>query len=78
MTKTVLITGSSTGLGNTAAKKFANEGWNVVATMRKPDRRLAEENPDRIFVTELDVTKPATIEAAIAAGIARFGRIDAS
>lgn len=77
MTKTVLITGSSTGLGNTAAKKFANEGWNVVATMRKPDRRLAEENPDRIFVTELDVTKPATIEAAIAAGIARFGRIDA-
>ncbi|MED4954469.1 SDR family oxidoreductase [Paenibacillus macerans] len=77
MTKTVLITGSSTGLGNTAAKKFANEGWNVVATMRKPDRRLAEENPDRIFVTELDVTKPATIEAAIAAGITRFGRIDA-
>lgn len=77
MTKTVLITGSSTGLGNTAARKFANEGWNVVATMRKPDRRLAEENPDRIFVTELDVTKPATIEAAIAAGIARFGRIDA-
>ncbi|CAM4254589.1 MAG: SDR family oxidoreductase [Paenibacillus macerans] len=77
MTKTVLITGSSTGLGNTAAKKFANEGWNVVATMRKPDRRLAEENPERIFVTELDVTKPATIEAAIAAGIARFGRIDA-
>ncbi|GGG20670.1 SDR family oxidoreductase [Paenibacillus aceti] len=77
MTKTVLITGSSTGLGNTAAKKFANEGWNVVATMRKPDRRLAEENPERIFVTELDVTKPATIEAAIAAGIARFGRIGA-
>lgn len=77
MTKTVLITGSSTGLGNTAAKKFANEGWNVVATMRKPDRRLAEENPERIFVTELDVTKPVTIEAAIAAGIARFGRIDA-
>ncbi|MGZ7442997.1 SDR family oxidoreductase [Paenibacillus sp. TH7-28] len=77
MSKTVLITGSSTGLGNTAAKKFANEGWNVVATMRKPDRRLAEENPERIFVTELDVTEPATIEAAIAAGIARFGRIDA-
>lgn len=77
MAKTMLITGSSTGLGNTAAKKFASEGWNVVATMRKPDRRLEEENPERIFVTELDVTKPATIEAAIAAGIARFGRIDA-
>ncbi|MGG6311847.1 SDR family oxidoreductase [Paenibacillus macerans] len=77
MTKTVLITGSSTGLGNTAVKKFANEGWNVIATMRKPDQRLAEENPERIFVTELDVTKPATIETTIAAGVARFGRIDA-
>ncbi|MHA6533693.1 SDR family oxidoreductase [Paenibacillus sp. BAC0078] len=76
MTKTVLITGSSTGLGNTTAKKFADEGWNVVATMRKPDRSLAEEYPERIFVTGLDVTKPASIEAAIAAGIARFGRID--
>lgn len=77
MTNTVLITGSSTGLGNTAAKKFASEGWNVIATMRKPDPRFAEETPSRIYVTELDVTKPATIEAAIAAGIDRFGRIDA-
>ena len=77
MTKTVLITGCSTGLGNTTARKFASEGWNVVATMRKPDPRLAKENPERIYVTELDVAKPATIEAAIAAGIDRFGRIDA-
>lgn len=77
MPKTVLITGSSTGLGNTTAKKFAKEGWNVIATMRKPDQRLTEENPERIFVTGLDVTKPASIEAAIAAGINRFGRIDA-
>ncbi|NHN29698.1 SDR family oxidoreductase [Paenibacillus agricola] len=73
----MLITGCSTGLGNTTARKFAYEGWNVVATMRKPDQRLAAENPERIFVTELDVTKPASIEAAIAAGIARFGQIDA-
>ncbi|QGQ99344.1 SDR family oxidoreductase [Paenibacillus psychroresistens] len=77
MIKTVLITGCSTGLGNTTARKFAKEGWNVIATMRKPDQRLAAENPERIFVTELDVTKPASIEAAIAAGIARFGKIDA-
>jgi Short-chain alcohol dehydrogenase of unknown specificity len=77
MPKTILITGCSTGLGNTTAKKFANEGWNVVATMRKPDERIAAENPERIFVTKLDVTSPASIEAGIAAGVARFGRIDA-
>ena len=77
MPKTVLITGCSTGLGNITAKKFANEGWNVVATMRKPDESIAAENPERIFVTQLDVTNPDSIEAAIAAGTARFGRIDA-
>ncbi|MFB5676575.1 SDR family oxidoreductase [Paenibacillus terreus] len=76
MIKTVLITGSSTGLGNTTARKFADEGWNVVATMRKPDQSLAAEYPERILVTELDVTNPASIEAAIAAGAARFGGID--
>ncbi|MFB5268833.1 SDR family NAD(P)-dependent oxidoreductase [Paenibacillus enshidis] len=37
---------------------------------------MAAEYPERIFVTELDVTNPASIEAAIAAGAARFGRID--
>ncbi|MRN57262.1 SDR family oxidoreductase [Paenibacillus monticola] len=77
MTKTVLITGCSTGLGYTTAKKFVDGGWNVVATMRKPDERIAEGNPERIYVTALDVTNRASIEAAISAGISRFGQIDA-
>ncbi|MER3424037.1 MAG: short-chain dehydrogenase/reductase, partial [Nitrospiraceae bacterium] len=34
MKQTVLITGTSTGLGRTTAKSFAARGWNVVATMR--------------------------------------------
>lgn len=76
MRRTVLITGCSSGLGNTSAKKFASEGWNVIATMRKPDERLANENPERILVTRLDVTEPSSIQEAIAAGIARFGQID--
>jgi NAD(P)-dependent dehydrogenase (short-subunit alcohol dehydrogenase family) len=76
MRKTVLITGCSSGLGNTSAKKFASEGWNVIATMRKPDERLANEHPERILVTRLDVTEPSSIQEAIAAGIAKFGQID--
>lgn len=76
MSKTVLITGCSSGLGRTAAKKFAAEGWNVVATMRKPDGSLAADHPDRILETALDVTDVASIEAAIAAGTARFGPIE--
>lgn len=77
MANTVLITGCSTGLGRTAARKFAKEGWNVIATMRKPDGQVAAEYPERMVVTGLDVTAPASIEQAIAAGIAKFGRIDA-
>ena len=58
-------------------KRFAAEGWNVVATMRKPEPSLAEEYPDRIFVHALDVTDRASIDAAVAAAVARFGGLDA-
>ena len=37
MNKTILITGTSTGLGRTAAQYFSQHGWNVVATMRRPE-----------------------------------------
>ena len=76
MTKTVLITGCSSGLGKTTARHFAAQGWNVIATMRKPDQSLAAGYPDQMLVLPLDVTNPAGIETAIAAGIARFGHID--
>lgn len=75
--KTVLITGCSTGLGRTTTLLFAESGWNVVATMRRPDPTLAATHPERLLVVPLDVADPASIEAALAAGAARFGGIDA-
>ena len=77
MQKTVLITGCSTGLGNVTAKKFAKEGWNVIATMRKPNDSLEKEFPKQIKVAALDVTKPQTIRSAIDEGIKHFGTINA-
>ena len=77
MTKTVLITGCSSGLGRTTTAHFAENGWNVIATMRKPDPELELAYPDRVLVEALDVTDPKSIEAAIAAGIGRFGGLDA-
>lgn len=77
MKETVLITGCSTGLGNTAAKKFAKEGWNVIATMRKPDESLEKAFKGQIKVIRLDVTKPQTIHDAMDEGIKQFGKIDA-
>ena len=75
MTQTVLITGCSSGIGRATAKAFAKAGWNVVATMRDP-ASWNEPDSDTVLATALDVGDPASIEAAVSAGIERFGRID--
>lgn len=76
MTPTVLITGASTGFGRSASELFASQGWNVVATMRSPADGAALAALPNVLVTRLDVQDRDSIAAAIAAGIARFGRID--
>ncbi len=76
-TRTVLITGCSTGFGEATARLFASRGWNVIATMRRPEAGRALAALDKVLVIRLDVQDRASIEAAIDAGIARFGRIDA-
>ena len=45
MSKTVPITGASSGFGKLAAKNFQSEGWNVVATMRLPDKEQELAHP---------------------------------
>ncbi|AVF38123.1 SDR family oxidoreductase [Rahnella sikkimica] len=77
MTPSVLITGTSSGLGRAAALHFQAQGWNVVATMRAPEREAELTQRDRMLVTRLDVQDVDSIHAAVSAGLARFGRIDA-
>jgi NAD(P)-dependent dehydrogenase (short-subunit alcohol dehydrogenase family) len=77
MKKTVLITGTSSGFGKAAVRHFAREGWNVVATMRRPGEERELTGIADVLVTRLDVQDRASIAAAIEAGIGRFGRIDA-
>jgi len=76
MPKTVLITGASTGFGEATARLFASRGWNVVATMRRPEAGAALAALPGVRVTRLDVQDPVSIEASIREGIARSGRID--
>ncbi|HEX8413434.1 MAG TPA: SDR family oxidoreductase [Sphingomicrobium sp.] len=64
--KTVLITGCSSGYGLQTALHFHNKGWNVIATMRTPRADLLPKS-DRMHIIALDVTKPDSIAAAIAA-----------
>jgi NAD(P)-dependent dehydrogenase (short-subunit alcohol dehydrogenase family) len=77
MKKTILITGTSSGFGKTTARYFARQGWNVVATMRRPEEEGELTQLTDVLVTRLDVQDRASIAAAIEAGIGRFGRIDA-
>jgi NAD(P)-dependent dehydrogenase (short-subunit alcohol dehydrogenase family) len=75
MTKTVLITGTSSGIGKATAQVLSAKGWNVIATMRDPGG-VAGANAN-VLTAQLDVADLKTIEKSIAAGIAHFGRIDA-
>ncbi|MBB3975847.1 NAD(P)-dependent dehydrogenase (short-subunit alcohol dehydrogenase family) [Rhizobium azooxidifex] len=77
MTSTILITGTSSGIGRAAARLFAEKGWNVIATMRDLKDADALPEGDSLLTTRLDVQDPDSIRAAIDAGIARFSRIDA-
>jgi NAD(P)-dependent dehydrogenase (short-subunit alcohol dehydrogenase family) len=77
MKKTVLITGCSSGFGKASAKYFAAQGWNVIATMRRPETETELAGISNVLVTRLDVQEPASIESAIHEGIERFSRIDA-
>lgn len=76
MSKTVLITGASTGIGRATAQVFHQQGWNVVATMRSPEKSPELANLQNVLCLTLDVTQVDTIHAAIDRAISEFGTID--
>ena len=76
MSKTVLITGASSGIGRAAAEEFARNGWKVAATMRHPESAGEWMNQPGIHGLRLDVTDPQSIAAAVDETIARLGAID--
>lgn len=76
MADTIFITGSSTGIGRAAAEHFARLGWNVVATMRRPEQAGEWIRQPNVQALALDVLDPVAIRAAIATAIAKHGAID--
>lgn len=76
MKQTVLITGTSSGIGKAAALYFAGQGWNVAATMRNPEKETSLSEYPNIKLYTLDVTNPQSIEAAIQSALKDFGKID--
>ena len=77
MSKTILITGASSGIGKATAIHFQKQGWNVIATMRTPEKETELNELENVQLEKLDVLDLESIDHAIENGISRFGRIDA-
>jgi NAD(P)-dependent dehydrogenase (short-subunit alcohol dehydrogenase family) len=76
MPRTVLLTGTSTGLGDASARRFISEGWNVVATARNRQTAVSGLESPHLLRAHLDVTDSRSIVAAFDEAEARFGKID--
>lgn len=74
--KTLLITGASAGIGRATARYFAQNGWNVAATMRRPEAETELTQLPNVKLFRLDVTDTASIQQALDAARAAFGGID--
>lgn len=76
MNKTILITGASSGIGKETAKKFQANGWNVIATMRSPEKETELNVLENVWVTKLDVLDLVSIQNTVNEAINKFGKID--
>ena len=74
--RTVLITGTSSGLGLSMVRHFAERGWNVAATMRRRDRMSLFADLPAVYVIPLELTDPDSAVEAFANALRHFGRID--
>ncbi|RSS80019.1 SDR family NAD(P)-dependent oxidoreductase [Streptomyces sp. WAC06614] len=80
--RTVLITGTSSGIGLAAAIAAARAGWTTVATLRDTGRadalrKAAAEAGVELDIRQLDVVDEASVAAAVDGVIADYGRLDA-
>jgi NAD(P)-dependent dehydrogenase (short-subunit alcohol dehydrogenase family) len=71
MSKTVLVTGASTGIGRASALLLAREGFTVYAGVRK------EADGDALGPTVTPITIDVTDAGQIADAAQRLGRLDA-
>jgi NAD(P)-dependent dehydrogenase (short-subunit alcohol dehydrogenase family) len=70
--KTVLITGTTSGIGRSTAVHLARQGYTVFGTSRNPPA----ESMDGVTLLRLDVTDDASVQACVASVIERAGALD--
>ncbi|MDZ7666484.1 MAG: SDR family NAD(P)-dependent oxidoreductase [Desulfotignum sp.] len=71
--KTVLITGASSGIGKCTAQYLATKGYQVYGTSRHPESCLGPKN---VFMIKMDVRDTASVTQAIAHIVEKEGHID--
>jgi len=77
--KVVLITGGARGIGAATARSIAAKGGKLVLTdvdQEPLDALAAELGAENVLAIVADVTDLPSMEAAVAAGVAKFGGID--
>ena len=76
--KTLIVTGAASGIGRACAKRFHEEGANVLLADMDESKgsALAESLRGRAAFQYLDVTRETDWERAVAAALACFGHID--
>ena len=78
MTKSILITGASSGIGHATALEFLNAGWTVGLLARRADRLEDLANTyDNAIPLPADVTNEAEVDAAFDTFAEQTGRLDA-
>jgi len=73
--KAIFITGSSSGLGRATAELFASKGWDVIASMRNPDKEVELRKLTGVTLMALDTTDPDQI-TRVAEQVVAGGGID--
>jgi NAD(P)-dependent dehydrogenase (short-subunit alcohol dehydrogenase family) len=78
MTRTIIVTGASSGIGRAAAERFLDAGWNVALIARRADAlaEVAGARANGLPIT-CDVSDEGSVDAAFARATGHFGRIDA-
>ncbi|MEO1537053.1 MAG: SDR family oxidoreductase [Pseudomonadota bacterium] len=78
MSRTIIITGASQGIGKATAEAFLDAGWTVGCLARSADKLDAAWNArDRAVSLPCDVTDSAAVDAAFDSFAREAGRIDA-